>query len=409
MSSASEIEKRFRNKPELFELKKHAAAKSDAWKYFSLLFEKQGARDSDSLTEVKYFCVCNGCKRVYAYKASDGSSFGTKNLLDHVKNCKHGTGTSRSQLKLSQCMKQNIDLSKEDIAVLKRKEVEYCIDGYHSFRSVEHKGLLNLLQTCADFGAKYGKFDVKDFAAKRQTVSRETVHLASVVKNNLKDALKEPIEDETVSLCIDLYTDDYRKKAYLDVHATWTDRDFSMQHSALAIRHFGTAAHTAGNISDAVNVILAEYGFPEDNTPVTTDHGSNVVAALRNTIRLDCLCHRLHTVMETAWRETKAAEDDAATYESAVSELCRYVKQATGIQEQLPTSLKHGGDTRPWIAMHRRADAVEASYETLVTVLTARGMCIGSYNVYQFSECSVNSCTNELLLSVIFLPNLKKY
>ena len=52
MTSASEIEKRFRNKPELFTLKKHEAAKSDAWKYLSLLFEKQGA-DSDSLTEVK--------------------------------------------------------------------------------------------------------------------------------------------------------------------------------------------------------------------------------------------------------------------------------------------------------------------------------------------------------------------
>jgi len=42
---------------------------------FSLLFEKQGA-DSGSLTEVKYFCVCNAYKRVYAYKASDGSGFG---------------------------------------------------------------------------------------------------------------------------------------------------------------------------------------------------------------------------------------------------------------------------------------------------------------------------------------------
>jgi len=55
MTSAGETEKRFRNNPEFFTLKKHEAAKSDAWKYFSLLFEKQGA-DSDSLNEVTYFC-----------------------------------------------------------------------------------------------------------------------------------------------------------------------------------------------------------------------------------------------------------------------------------------------------------------------------------------------------------------
>ena len=42
--------------------------------YFSLLFEKRGA-DREALTEVTYFCVCNACKRVYAYKASDGSGF----------------------------------------------------------------------------------------------------------------------------------------------------------------------------------------------------------------------------------------------------------------------------------------------------------------------------------------------
>jgi len=35
---------------------------------------------NDSQT-VKYFCACNSCKRVYAYKAYDGSSFGTRNQL----------------------------------------------------------------------------------------------------------------------------------------------------------------------------------------------------------------------------------------------------------------------------------------------------------------------------------------
>ena len=41
MTSTGEIEKRFRNNLELFTLKKHEAAKSGAWKYFSLLFENK--------------------------------------------------------------------------------------------------------------------------------------------------------------------------------------------------------------------------------------------------------------------------------------------------------------------------------------------------------------------------------
>jgi hypothetical protein len=36
-------------------------------------------------------------------------------------------------------------------------------------------------------------------------------------------------------------------------------------------------------------------------------------------------------------------------------------------------SLKYGGDTRPWVAMFKRAETVEASYDILVTLMTRRG------------------------------------
>jgi hypothetical protein len=278
-------------------------------------------------------------------------------------------------------LKLKPQLSKTDTDLLKRKEVEYCVEGYQSFRAVEHSGLKNLLQTCVDFGAKYGKFDIGDALVKRAAVSRETVALAAQIKSRLVDVLEQPIVDGSVSLCLDLYTDDYQKKAYLDIHATWIARDFSLNHAALAVRHFGTVAHTGDNVATAVHAIMREYGLSLQDTPVTTDHGSNVVAALRNNIRLDCMCHRLHTVLETAWRETKNEEQEAASYETSISDLCRYVKQSTGLQEQLPMSLKHGGDTRPWISMFRRAQSVESSYETLVTLLTARNKLDAIANV----------------------------
>ena len=71
MTSAGEIEKRFRNNPIC--VKETRSCEIRRVEVF-WLFEKQGA-DSGSLTEVKYLCVCNACKRVYAYKASDGSGF----------------------------------------------------------------------------------------------------------------------------------------------------------------------------------------------------------------------------------------------------------------------------------------------------------------------------------------------
>ena len=92
-------------------------------------------------------------------------------------------------------------------------------------------------------------------------------------------------------------------------------------------------------------------GILKLDTSATTDHDSNIVAALKNAVRLDCLCHRLHNVLETAWKDMCRDSADVAAYETAISELCRFAQQSIGIQEQLPKSLKHGGDTRPWVSM----------------------------------------------------------
>lgn len=48
------------------------------------------------------------------------------------------------------------------------------------------------------------------------------------------------------------------------------------------------------------------------------------------------------TVLETAWRDTKYSEPDAAAYETAISELWRFVKQSTVVQERLLKSLSMG-------------------------------------------------------------------
>ena len=126
------------------------------------------------------------------------------------------------------------------MSTLKRKQVEYCVDGYNLFRSVEHKGLLNLLQTCVDYGAKYGKFDMAQILYSRDAVSRVTVSMAAEMKARLVKQLEPMVQDSTVSMCLDMYTDDYQKKSYLDVHATWICQEFIIYHAALAVRPWST-------------------------------------------------------------------------------------------------------------------------------------------------------------------------
>jgi len=69
MTTASELEKRLRDTPDLFVLKSNESGKCAVWKHFSLIFEKRSAATDDDnneqqLNELKYFCVCVSCKRV---------------------------------------------------------------------------------------------------------------------------------------------------------------------------------------------------------------------------------------------------------------------------------------------------------------------------------------------------------
>jgi len=180
---------------------------------------------------------------------------------------------------------------------------------------------MGLMQTCKDFGAKYGQFDIHYAVVGRKTVICEVASACDSVRARFAERLKDPIADGTVFLCIDMYTDDYRKKAYLDAHCSWVECDCNSHHAALASRQFGCAAHTAQNIH-------SEYAI----SAITSNHGSNVVAALKSGVRVICL----HTMLESAWKDTRDKDAEAANYEEAISDLCRFAKQSTAIQEQLP-------------------------------------------------------------------------
>jgi len=87
--SASVLEKRLRAaaKPDEFQLRCNDSANSNVWKHF--LSFSRSVRPLNRFRSLKRSidCVCNRCRRLFMYKVPARSSFGTKNLLDHVKSC----------------------------------------------------------------------------------------------------------------------------------------------------------------------------------------------------------------------------------------------------------------------------------------------------------------------------------
>jgi len=69
----------------------------------------------------------------------------------------------------------------------------HCVNGYHSFKSVAHEGMLELMRV--EFGAKYGRFNIRDSVVGRKTVSREVASTTENVRTRLAKRLTEPIRD----------------------------------------------------------------------------------------------------------------------------------------------------------------------------------------------------------------------
>ena len=188
----------------------------------------------------------------------------------------------------------------------------------------------------------------------------------------LRDTLNELICSSSIAITTDMWTDNFRKLSYLDVHAFWVSKEFTLKHCLLAVEHFGTDSHTGDNILRHFKQITEEYGLISFSAPVVTDKGSNMVSGLRDSPRLNCICHRLHTVFTDAYKEIQRQVPEVKKYEEAAATLCKYVKQATGIQETLPVSIKHGGTTRPWTSIYRSAHSIHESYTKLSEKLTER-------------------------------------
>ena len=125
----------------MYVLQANQGGKADVWKNFSLVFKTSDAQENIKTN----YCACNRCFTVYQLKDDQGKAFGTKNLHEHIGRCVGRPQKSSTQLEMTQCLRQQLQLSKEDLNILKQKEVEYCADGYHSFRSVEQESFVKLL------------------------------------------------------------------------------------------------------------------------------------------------------------------------------------------------------------------------------------------------------------------------
>ena len=348
------------------------SGRSEVWKVFRFISLDGNIQ--------KGLCACKNCVSVLKCNTENG----TKHLKRHQNSCLPFT-ISGKQPTISQSipLKSNAEkITSADrlITRLKNAQAAVVVLDNHSFNSLEGKGLKQLLQQYVSMGASHGLFTVHLAHAEEGNHSGTlfgrkiiTCHVSNYLVpkaiETLKQVLALLIKEDCISLTTDICTDSFTKESFLDVHAFWIDSDWKLKHCLLGVDHFGSGAHTGEQIRIKYLDKLGFFGISACRVPVTTDHGSNMVSGLRNEPRLDCMAHRTHTVLSTAWSKSLLESEDLRALDSIASEICNYVQKAAGIQEQLKNVLKTGSDTRPWTGLHSRHLAFADSYASLVPAL----------------------------------------
>lgn len=155
----------------------------------------------------------------------------------------------------------------------------------HSFQSIEHDGLIQLAQTCVDIGAAFGRVNVSDFWYGRKSVQHECELKYHQYTTNIKSTIQSHIDNRTISATTDLWRDNVVQRYYLDFTVFYITDDWQLQHNLLRCKYFDEQSKSAINITSQIMSIFDEFNLVAGDTPITTDEGANIKAALKDEIR----------------------------------------------------------------------------------------------------------------------------
>ena len=367
--------------------------RSDMWKHFSLVGIVPVDDDADpnnfSNKLMTGWSACNYCYLGIRYLSKadkDGkrSNFGGKTIKYHLNICvkspvyhNQQKGNNDNTDNLTQttvsrfAWNKAAKLSAEEKYELKLRELKFVVMGRHPFLSVEEQGLLELCQFCTHLGATHKSFDLNASWYGRKTIRETCLDEFAKVQVKLKVLVKASMGKRELACTTDLWTDDYNGRSYLDFTAFWITEGYELRHTALRCQVFDSQ-QTADNINSVLMDIFREYELVQGDTPMTTDSGPNVVAALREELRLPCMAHKLSNVESKAWADTKKQSKEFSDFDESLRDVVGYVHRTKSLQHRMPVTIKSFSATRPWRSYYQVPYSVLASYEPLRKVLIER-------------------------------------
>ncbi len=203
---------------------------SEVWQNFGFVASIEANGSAGEV--IPGYAACRLCNAAYKHS----KNIGTSAMLSHKKTCNVSASASKQPL-----ITQALGAVKVPQAA-KQAVAEACVDfvcrDMRSFQAVEGEGFETVIQAAINAGVKHGRLNAKDLLPSRNTVKARCLKRASALLQCLASLLKKPLMQGRVAFSTDLWTDNYKKRSYMDLNVYWIDEEFEYRNQILGCVSF---------------------------------------------------------------------------------------------------------------------------------------------------------------------------
>ncbi|KAH9366339.1 hypothetical protein HPB48_006209 [Haemaphysalis longicornis] len=337
------------------------AKKSQVWNHFLEVV------DAHTLSSVGYV-QCKNCKAFFAY---DGGKTGTSHLNRHK--CKTAGNTTAITSFFAEKKTQVSSSVKDNVTTAC---VKWCAKDMRPFDVVCDDGFIKVADELIAIGAKYGSVSAKTVIPHPTTVSRRISEVANELREALMPEIQSAMKDGRCSMTLDMWTDDYKKVAYITATVHYVSAKWELRSLVLFNSDFPPERKTGENIRKEVVRRCAKLGIDEgmlSNVVFVTDQGANIINALRPYARMNCSAHVLNTILRNTFDEGYLTRELPELLEQLqkVKAVVTFLKQS-GLASQLPHGVCQEVSTR-WNSKLTMIKSVLTQYDEIESLLDSRG------------------------------------
>lgn len=278
---------------------------SSAWNTFYEIEDEDG-------TIVKDHVCCLHCKKVYKYLQASGTTKLIKHQASCLKICTESSESAQNGTEIANKKdnKYMNDLSQEDRLKITNACAGMVVRDMRPINALYGEGLHGLLNTYAHISLKYNAFqnNPSEYLPSHHTVATNVISQHAKVKIKLVEKLRESfstLDQAGGAICLDIWTDNYRKVSYMGVTVHLIDSEFQLNVRVIANKALCAEKSKTGRyLKEVLAEILTEYEIAVDSKLITfvTDRGANIKKALENNTRFNDAAHFMHNTVKNVFK-----------------------------------------------------------------------------------------------------------